>query len=163
METNPLSKQKSYRLNYLSRIKRKEVIFTKDEYSRVLKKAEEYGCSVTEYIKLCAFSSLESKPLLYNANLINAIFFEIRRIGNNVNQISRVVNAHKALPSFDSMRLLGMLKSLELYVKQMLGAPPELINLITDAMSKDPYFMYQIELLIFNLKNDCQIKNMEIA
>jgi hypothetical protein len=158
------NKQKIYREKYRSNRRRREIMFTKNEYLFLERKAKEYSRPIGEFIKECIFSYLEKKYLVHDLNLFRAIMLEVRRIGTNINQITRTANTKKIIGQNEILNLTGNVKEIELLVKNSLQNPPEILNELAEQI-KDPYFLYQVEVLIYNhkIKNDSKIASMEKA
>lgn len=160
LDKNEIPKSKSYRIKYLRNKKRCEIVFPIDEYFTLLKKASDHRCSIGEFIKFCTFSFLKEKYLLHDPVLLHALIVEIRRIGTNVNQISRKMNDSGALYLIDSLSF--RIKELETIVRSSILNPPKLLDEVYKSLS-DPYFLYQLELMIYNKKvtDDSKNKHME--
>jgi hypothetical protein len=156
------NKNKEYRAKYLSDKRRREIVFSKAEYKSIEQKAKEYNRPVGEFLKGCIFSYLDNKFLLHDPNLYKALMLEIRRIGTNVNQISKRVNKKKSVVLFDTIQVSKGIKEIEVMVKNSLNKPPNLLDEIEKAI-QDSNFLYQVEVLIYHqkIKNDSKIQSLE--
>lgn len=82
--------------------KYKNLTFTFDEWQRIEKYSAECKLKTATYIKQMA---LNGKVVSINMREYHEVISEINRIGNNINQIARVVNASDyAIP--DELRQL---------------------------------------------------------
>lgn len=72
--------------------KRTTVRFTDDEYERITEEARLSGESIPGILKTSHFSGKKLK-LLFDKEDAHTLCSELRRIGNNVNQIARRVNS----------------------------------------------------------------------
>ena len=61
---------------------------TEEEKDRIMKKVDASDLSISEYLRRCAFD----KPVIVMAG-VDQIAYELRAIGNNLNQITRAVNS----------------------------------------------------------------------
>ena len=78
--------------NFKKDTRRANVRFTEEEYARLKEECALAGLTIPRLLK---DSHFRRKPLklFLNAEDRTAVFAEIRRIGNNVNQIARKVNS----------------------------------------------------------------------
>jgi hypothetical protein len=158
------NKQKIYREKYRSDKRRKEIMFTKTEYQYIERKSKDYSRPVSEFLKECVFNYLNNRYMVHDPNLYRAILLEIRRIGTNINQITKIANTNKKINTAETMQLSRGVKEIESLVKNSLQNPPELLSELSKAII-NPYFLYQVEVLIYNhkIKNDSKIAPMEKA
>lgn len=159
------SKNKLYRENYLKNKRRREIVFSAGEYAFIEGRARLYRRPMGEFLKQCIFSHLREKYLLHDEALFQGLLLEIRRIGTNINQITRKVNSAGVITLVDSLKLSKQLKGMELLLKNTIANPPKLLTALEESFS-DPWFMYQVELLIYNVKlqqNDCKNSHVESA
>ena len=61
---------------------------TEEEKDRIMKKVDASDLSISEYLGRCALD----KPIIVMEG-VDQIAYELRAIGNNLNQITRAVNA----------------------------------------------------------------------
>ena len=61
---------------------------TEEEKDRIMKKVEASDLSISEYLRRCALD----KPVIVMEG-VDQIAYELRAIGNNLNQITRAVNS----------------------------------------------------------------------
>ena len=72
-----------------NRTRRIEARVTEEEYQKYKKKAEEKGMTITALIR----NSLERSVVVkINTDTYRELVLEVRRIGNNINQILRRIN-----------------------------------------------------------------------
>lgn len=65
-----------------------------EEASEIRRKAAAAGMTVSRFLRT---SAVNSQVVLYNTADIFGLRSELRRIGNNINQIAMVVNSNKAV------------------------------------------------------------------
>ena len=65
---------------------------TEEEVSDIRRKAAAAGMTVSRFLRT---SSVNSQVVLYNTADIYGLRSDIKRIGNNINQIAMVVNSNK--------------------------------------------------------------------
>ena len=61
---------------------------TEEEKGRIMKKVDASDLSISEYLRRCALD----KPVIVMEG-VDQIAYELRAIGNNLNQITRAVNS----------------------------------------------------------------------
>ena len=67
---------------------------TEEEAAEIRRKAATAGMTVSRFLRTAA---VNSQVVLYNAADIYGLRSDIRRIGNNINQIAMVVNSNRAV------------------------------------------------------------------
>jgi len=72
--------------------RRTTVRFTEFEFNRIMEDAKTSGLSLPKLLKISHFSRQNIK-LLFDVSERHTVCAELRRIGNNVNQIARRVNS----------------------------------------------------------------------
>jgi hypothetical protein len=118
-----------YRNSYIEQKKpkkRKRVncSFTKQEYNQIVKHAKQVGLAPTAFLKQTVFAYLNQGiviPKDINAHL-NKITLELRKAGNNLNQIARKANTVKKATIFDLVSAKRILRDMEKKVENAL--PP---------------------------------------
>ena len=71
------------------KVKRKEVIFSLDEWKELEEKASQLSLKTGTFIKRM---SLDGKVTYYNAKNVAPIMNALRIIGNNINQVAKKAN-----------------------------------------------------------------------
>lgn len=67
---------------------------TEEEASEIRRKAAAAGMTVSRFLRT---SAVNSQVVLYNTADLFGLRSELRRIGNNINQIAMVVNSNRAV------------------------------------------------------------------
>lgn len=67
---------------------------TEEEASEIRRKADAAGMTVSRFLRT---SAVNSQVVLYNTADIFGLRSEVKRIGNNINQIATVVNSNKSV------------------------------------------------------------------
>ena len=67
---------------------------TEEEASEIRRKAAAAGMNISRFLRT---SAVKSQVVLYNTADIYGLRSDLRRIGNNINQIAMVVNSNKAV------------------------------------------------------------------
>ena len=65
---------------------------TEEETAEIRRKAAAAGMNVSRFLRT---STVKSQVVLYNTNDLYGFRSDIKRIGNNINQIAMVVNSNK--------------------------------------------------------------------
>ena len=71
---------------------------TEEEASEIRRKAAAAGMNVSKFLRTAA---VNSQVVLYNTADVFGLRSDIRRIGNNINQIAMVVNSNRAVYQSD--------------------------------------------------------------
>ena len=75
---------------------------TEEEAAEIRRKAAAAGMTVSRFLRTAA---VNSQVVLYNTADIYGLRSDIRRIGNNINQIAMVVNSNRAVYQSDVREL----------------------------------------------------------
>lgn len=75
---------------------------TEEEVSDIRRKAAAAGMNVSRFLRTAA---VKSQVVLYNTADVFGLRSEIKKIGNNINQIAMVVNSNKAVYQSDVREL----------------------------------------------------------
>ena len=75
---------------------------TEEESAEIRRKAAAAGMNVSRFLRTAA---VNSQVVLYNTADIYGLRSDLRRIGNNINQIAMVVNSNKAVYQSDVREL----------------------------------------------------------
>ena len=75
---------------------------TEEEVAEIRRKAAAAGMNVSRFLRT---SAVKSQVVLYNTADIYGLRSELRRIGNNINQIAMVVNSNRAVYQSDVREL----------------------------------------------------------
>ena len=75
---------------------------TEEEAAEIRRKAAAAGMNVSRFLRT---SAVKSQVVLYNIADIYGLRSDLRRIGNNINQIAMVVNSNRAVYQSDVREL----------------------------------------------------------
>ena len=89
--------------------------FTISEYQSIAEKAEALGISEAEYVRAAALG----RELKSVSQINKEAYFELQKIGSNVNQIAKELNSRGSVKSFDSLNKLAA--TISEIRKQLLG------------------------------------------
>lgn len=82
---------------------------TEEEASEIRRKAAAAGMNVSRFLRT---SAVKSQVVLYNTADIYGLRSDIRRIGNNINQIAMVANSNKSVYLSDVRELQKQLNEM---------------------------------------------------
>lgn len=82
---------------------------TEEEAAEIRRKADAAGMNVSRFLRT---SAVKSQVVLYNTNDIYGLRSDIKRIGNNINQIAMVVNSNMAVYQSDVRELRKQLNEM---------------------------------------------------
>ena len=75
---------------------------TEEEAAEIRRKAAAAGMNVSRFLRT---SAVKSQVVLYNTADVFGLRFEIKKIGNNINQIAMVVNSNRSVYQSDVREL----------------------------------------------------------
>lgn len=106
--------------------------FLNEEANEIYKKAQESGLDIPKYLKALVKANIKGMATYLSPQQeknIAEVVIEIKRVGNNINQLIRNVHTSKEV-RYDDIRLLQQrLTELEKNVIDMLSNPREAIEL----------------------------------
>ena len=82
---------------------------TEEEAADIRRKASAAGMNVSRFLRTAA---VNSQVVLYNTADVFGLRFELKRIGNNINQIAMVANSNKSVYLFDVRELRKQLNEM---------------------------------------------------
>ena len=88
-----------------NKVKRKEVIFSLDEWKALEEKASQFSLKTGTFIKQMA---LDGKVTYYNAKNVAPIMNARRIIGNNINQVAKKANKTNSIYADDIKKTLKL-------------------------------------------------------
>lgn len=126
MEPN-IDKQKLWREQkqaYRKTRKEYTLVFSIEDADQLEEFAKEKGMLVTEFIKsmIKAYQN-DSDYILPKENELKTLILEMRKIGNNINQIARYINTNKSISLIDIQQLQDRLIDLEKLITTTLCNP----------------------------------------
>ena len=82
---------------------------TEEEASEIRRKAVAAGMTVSRFLRI---SAMNSQVVLYNTADLFGLRSELKRIGNNINQIAMVANSNKSVYLSDVIELRKQLNDM---------------------------------------------------
>ncbi len=148
--------KKAYRKKYLRAKKeeykqtriRKEILLLPKEYSLLCKAAQKMGLKIAPYIKQAALSYTKKEFLLPSDSKVHDLEIAIRRIGNNINQVSFYVNYHKTVSQNEINALQYHLNQLEEEISKHFREPKDLLEIIKLKIDENSSFLREIQCVI---------------
>lgn len=89
----------------------------------IKRKASAKNLTVQEYIKACVESYQDEKYIVPKNPVIQHLILQIRKVGNNINQLVRHIHTSKQISKSDIELLQNQLKKIDANVKEALYKP----------------------------------------
>ena len=108
--------------------KRINCSLTKEEYKKILIHAKKADCKITSYFKKSAFAYFENQYILpkNSQKILQGFIFQLRGIGNNLNQIAKKTNRLKKVVNFFNLKKeMQKLHVLENAIQKFISNPPK--------------------------------------
>lgn len=112
-------KQKEFRETHI----RKEIYLTKREFGYLKGAAEKHQMKLSRFIKKIAFAYLKQLFIVPDDTHVRNLELELRRIGNNINQVTKHVNQKSEVKEEHVQVLLVLLKKIDNKVSNALRNP----------------------------------------
>lgn len=90
---------------------------TEEEASEIRRKAAAAGMNVSRFLRT---SAVKSQVVLYNTADIYGLRSDLRRIGNNINQIAMVANSNKSVYLSDVRELRKQFNEMSISISEHL-------------------------------------------
>lgn len=141
-----------YTRNYRANNKRLEVYFSKPEYEKIKQEAEEYELRIPEFIRQVIRVHFGETKLIQNPAQVQQIIVELKRVGNNINQLSRYANTQKSFEEWSILRT--RLTELETSVITSLSDAVSPIHYVKEAITQGRITTQQIESILKDTERD---------
>lgn len=151
--------KKYYRKEYLKwkkqeYVKKHKVVrlsFPNKEAARLAKKAATYNRSLPDFLK-STIRAYEQQAFLFPKNSeVRQLRIELRRIGNNINQVSKAYNGGSLTQATAVSNLRHHLKEIDTLVRNTLEQPKSFEAFITEALEKDRRLRPKLKRLVQEL------------
>ncbi|MCG3167177.1 MAG: hypothetical protein POELPBGB_02961 [Bacteroidia bacterium] len=124
---------------YRSRHKSVTLSFSMDFAKRLQKEADQYDKTFPDFIKSLVAAHMEGTGyILPKDSNLQTLLLALRRIGNNVNQLTRYVHTEGLLKERDITTMQQHLLEVEREIKIALAQPPSITNMLSEYLSKYP-------------------------
>ena len=90
---------------------------TEEEAAEIRRKAAAAGMNVSKFLRT---SAVKSQVVLYNTNDLYGLRSDLRRIGNNINQIAMVANSNRSVSLSDVRELRKQLNEMSISISEHL-------------------------------------------
>lgn len=100
-----------------------ELFLTEKDYERLTKTAQHYGLSRSGFCQQLVLSNISDTVWIPNQQLISELQISIRKIGNNINQLTKLANSQKELTPQLWEEAYQKLQQLEELIKENLSRP----------------------------------------
>lgn len=144
--------QRSYQKTYQTKKRRVQVVFEKSEYQELQKAAKAHNQKLTTFVRNSSLAYLNECYLLPDDTQVRALEIGLRRIGNNVNQLSRRSNSG-LFKMFDAKSAKSLIQQLEIQVQKALRTPPSLKEELTREIQSNPQLLLYLKNLISKLES----------
>lgn len=139
---------KQYMKNYNRSHKRRNLWFTLEENALIQSEAKRQKRKPSEFAKECILAYLNQKFLVPNEDAVQEVEVQIRKIGNNINQMAHLANRNKYVGAEEIQTLKQILFHMEDQVEKTLRQPLTLETFITQAIDQDHTCIAKIEAIL---------------
>ena len=150
---------KAYRKKQKPKQYRVELRFTLRQHLRLQKGSEKYGISIPAFLIKIIFAYLDRIYVVPDDVLIRAVRMEIRRVGNNINQVALKVNASNTVFHSDIRNIQKELHTMEMEIAELFRTPVKLQDLIRETLLNHIAFLTELKEIIKEFENDYQISS----
>ena len=138
---------KHYQRQLRKKKKRLEIYLDHPLYKYLERAAIDHNMKVATFARACIHAHLGRSPryIVPDNEVVRQLELAIRKIGNNINQVSRLVNTKKLADQLDIETINHHLAELEDAITDALRHPPDLLELINQHLDDDPTLADQIQ------------------
>ncbi len=136
---------------------RKEVSLSQKEFDTLAIAAKRHGVQLGTFIRLAALAYVKAEFLLPSDSRIQELEIALRRIGNNINQLTRHVH-QQGMTQEDLSAFQNKLNELEDRVAHALRQPIPLKDFLSQLLKKQPEYAEVLEQVLNEFRNDHQNK-----
>lgn len=137
--------------------KRKEVSLTPQEFDILAAAARKHEIQLGTFIRLAAVAYVKTEFLLPSNNRVQELEVALRRIGNNINQLTKHVHQH-GMTREDLLAFQNKLNELEDHVAHALRQPVTLEEFLSKLLNRQPEYAEVLEKVLLKFRNDHQNK-----
>lgn len=144
--------QTEYRRAYRTRHKRIEIVCACEEYDLLKNSARKHGRKLSPFVLECAFSYLNEGFILPDEEAVSELKRELRRWGNNLNQIAYHANRTQQVSVGDITRAIQLVQTLETRLDRLFHEPKSLRVAIEEEIQRDPELIPRIRYILDQCK-----------
>lgn len=131
---------------------RKAVFLTEKEFEVLAAAAKRHGMKLGTFIRLAAMAYVKTEYLLPSDSAVHELEVSLRRIGNNINQLTKHVHQRGFSPE-DLVAFQQKLNELETQVSQFLRQPLPLAEFLKNLLLKKPEYADTLEQVLLDFRN----------
>ncbi|MEM6269142.1 MAG: hypothetical protein AAF998_06865 [Bacteroidota bacterium] len=132
--------RKDYQESFRKLHKRLEIVLKLAEWKWLAKKALRYGMKPGPFLKAAGWSYLKRKYLLPDKKRLHDLELNLRRIGNNINQLVRRAHQDQQVELGMLNQMQVQLNDLENWVRHAFTSPQLLIDIVIREMRRSHHF-----------------------
>jgi uncharacterized protein (DUF1778 family) len=144
--------QTEYRRAYRTRHRRIEIVCECEEYDLLKNSARKHGRKLSPFVLECAFSYLREGFILPDEEAVSGLKRELRRWGNNLNQIAYHANRTQQVSAGDITQTIRLVQTLETRLDQLFREPKSLRKAIEEQVKDDPELIPRIRYILDQCK-----------
>lgn len=133
---------------YRASRKRTEMYLTAKEHERFKSEAKAHGMRLGEFIRHAGLAYLDQSFLLPPGELVHDLKVQIKRIGNNINQVAHLANAKGAVGQAEILACHNWIGQMVRTVQAAMTQPPTLQKVFEQGVKADPTFLEKAQKLL---------------
>lgn len=151
-----IAAKKEYRKQYIKRKKQEykqsrtitTLSFHNDEMKIFVEKAQAYDMRLPQFLKACINAYLEQIFVLPNADEVQHIELLLLKIGNNINQVTRLCNRLSIPPDQAIKEVYQLLQQLDTELTELFRKPKNIENIIVEGLQNQPSFLPRLQTIV---------------
>lgn len=149
-------RERERKRKYRQSVREVSLSFPKATSTRLEEMARQHGLTLPKFIKACAVQKLDGTGYVVpNQNAVRQLTFQISKIGNNINQITRYIHVSKNVEYPDIERLQALIRNMEDQVQTAMTRPPQISDVIRHYLSQHPAHANRLIHFINHTFHDC--------
>ncbi len=144
--------KKMYAKQYAKKRVHRVIIFTPEEYARLLVASKNHGKPFSTFVRESALAYTSNGYILPDPAETKAVLVALKRYGTNLNQISHLCNSIQNVRSKEIIKVQDNFNMLAKDIKRIYTQPIQIENFVRDVVKKNPGYAPKIYHILDTLK-----------
>lgn len=143
--------KKMYAKEYAKKRVHRIIIFSPEEYARLLVASRNHGKPFSTFVRESALAYTSNGYILPDPAETKAVLVALKKYGTNLNQISHLCNSVQQVPNKEIIRVRDNFNSLACDIKRIYTQPIQIEDFIESVVRKNPDYSTKIYRVLESL------------
>ncbi len=144
--------KKMYAKEYVKKRVHRVVIFTPEEYARLLAASRNHNKPFSTFVRESALAYTSNGYILPDQSETKAVLIALKRYGVNLNQISHLCNSIQSVRSKEIIKVQNNFNALAKDIQRIYTQPVQIEDFVRDVVKKNPDYAPKIYHVLNSLK-----------